>query len=183
MLKSIGPISGGVGGAAGPLDANGQIPANQIPDPNRVFAAFKPIITNRSSTTVLTADPDLSIANVAPGTYILEAFIAADAGSATPDISCGFSITQPPTSDSWVVGLAAQEATTLNITQMHQVAVAPTGLAYQLTLADMTGVNFKGFVTVQLTSTIAFAWAQAVSDPASTNVQRGSWMTLRRLGA
>lgn len=183
MLKSFGLATGGVGGGAGPLDANGQIPASQIPDPNRIFAAFKPLITNRANTTVLTADPHLSIANVAAGTYVLEAFVAADAGSATPDISCGFGCSNAPASDSWVVGLAAQEATTLNLTQMHQVAVAPVGLAYQLTLADMTGINFKGFVTVPSTSTIAFFWAQAVSDAQSTNVQRGSWMTLRRLGA
>lgn len=185
MIKSLGPsaVFGGPGGAAGPLDANGQIPASQIPAPNRVLAAFKPIITNRSSTTVLAADPHLTFAGVTAGTYEIEAFIAADAGSATPDIACGFSISQPPTSDSWVLGLASQEATTLNISQLHQVAVSPAGLAYQLTLADMTGIHFRGFVTVQLTSTIAFAWAQATSDLASTNVQRGSWMSLRRLGA
>lgn len=183
MIKSLGQVAGGAGGAAGPLDANGQIPASQIPDPNRIFAAYKPIITNRSNTTVLADDPHLVIPGVVPGTYAIEAFIGADAGNSTPGISVGFRVSEDTPSICYVLGLAGQQATTLNITQVHIPSDVPAGLGYALTSANDTAVHFSGCLTIDATSTVALQWAQTVADAQSTNVFRGSWMTLRRLGA
>lgn len=182
-IKSPGSIVGGAGGAAGPLDGNGQIPASQIPEPNRVFAVYKPFITNRSSTTVLADDPHLVIPGVVPGTYVIEAFIGADAGNSTPGISVGFRVSEDTPSICYVLGLAGQQATTLNITQVHIPSDAPVGLGYALTSANDTAIHFSGLITVDATSTVALQWAQSVSDVQSTNVFRGSWLTLRRLGA
>jgi hypothetical protein len=183
MLKSIGAQIGGAGGGAGPLDSNGQIPASQIPEPIAILAAYKPSITNRSNTTVLADDPNLIFTNVPAGTYALEALIGADAGSSTPDISVGFRVSTGTTSICYVLGLAGQQATTLNITQVHIPDDTPTGLAYELTSANDTAIHFSGLLTIPSVADVALQWAQNVADAQSTNVFRGSWMTLRRLGA
>jgi hypothetical protein len=184
VIKSLGgSVIGVAGGGAGPLDANGQIPSSQIPAPNRILAAYKTVITSRVSITALADDPELTIANVVAGTYEIEAFVAANAANNTPGLSAGFSVSDTPVSSSYVLGLAGQQATTLNITQVHVPAIVPAGLAYTLTNANITGIHFRGFVTLDDTVTIAFAWAQAVSDPGFTAVFRGSWLMLRRLGS
>lgn len=193
MLKSLGASIGGIGGipesekgapnGVATLDGNGQIPADQIADPNRLFAVYKPFITNRSSTIVLADDPHLVIPGVVPGTYIIEAFLGADAGNNTPGISVGFRVSEDTPSICYVLGLAGQQATTLNITQVHIPSDTPVGLGYALTTANDTAIHFSGLITVDVTSTVALQWAQSVSDAQSTNVFRGSWMSLRRLGA
>lgn len=107
MIKSLGSMVGVAGGGAGPLDANGQLPSSQIPEPTRILAAYKTVITSRVSTTTLADDPELSIADVVAGTYEVEAFIAANAGNNTPGLSAGFSVSDTPVSSSYVLGLAA----------------------------------------------------------------------------
>lgn len=154
---------------------NTSIPASMVVTANTV----------RSSTAVLAADPYLTYAIPAAGTYVVVIDLQAVAavGGATPGIQYQINFSG---SVNGSAGNAFAAAGTMNGAPL---SAAQSAFALNSTvtasLATTSVSNITRIVgTIQLTSagTLAFEWAQAVSSANATSVLQGSSMTVTRIG-
>lgn len=145
---------------------------------NATQVAYKSSNTFRSSTTTLTADPDLTLAVVANATYIMEARIVAVSTSATPDITVGFSGPSGATMDRWSMMWNDATTTVAAVTLADITTTRNNALSANLSQEHrMSGM----LVTSSTAGNFAFQWAQGTSDATSTIVRAGSWLRLTRV--
>ena len=142
----------------------------------RTLAAVKPSDTTRNSTTVLAADPHLSITYGLNRTYAVTVRLVVNSG-ATPDFKFDFS--------------AAAGVTMSDYT--YQACVPPTGIEYgTLALISTVGaMNCDGsnrpltitgtLVTGGTPGAFTLRWAQNTSDAGNTILRAGSSITFIRL--
>lgn len=133
----------------------------------------KATTTQRTSTTTMTSDPDLTFSMAANTKYTIRAFIIFEANAA-PDIKIWY--TWPTSPTLW------------KIQRTHVIPWSPTGQVYWVddintvtTIACTTGsywfVNFTAVVHNWSNAwTFAFQWAQNTNDVAVTQVLAGSYM-------
>lgn len=134
----------------------------------------KTAVTSRTSTTTLTADPDLQFAMAATTNYIIRATIRFDAASVGPGFKFDLDGPASPTRVGVVWWVGAQNAapafgvpdTAFNVTQ--NVATTATGAGF---------VHFEATVeNGSNTGTFSLRWAQNSSSPSAVNVRPASYL-------
>jgi hypothetical protein len=132
--------------------------------------------TDRSSTTTLTADPELTLSPSINKNYFFNYFILYDT-SATPDFKCGFNT---PTGATWTIGGSASASTNSNVHRSNWMMEETTNPFYGWNAgAAVEMIMGYGFLEMGGTvDTFDFEWAQNTSDAATTSVLVDSWMAL-----
>lgn len=164
--------STGIADPAGPVGGAGS--------PVQVRAVRKTTNEARTNTATPTADAQLLIPLVLPGTYLLDAELHYDASVGA---DCRFGWLLPPGSAiDWTPdGLstsASSSSTTVgrqhtNAGTAEQVGAA--GLGTQVTALP------RGVVVITSTGTVALVWAQGVADPAASTLYAGSTLSLTKI--
>lgn len=138
--------------------------------------ALKPASTARANTVILTADPDLAIGVLEPGTYTVDAIIAFN--NASVGVGAAFTVAYSGT------------LTTNFVSSFGMVGVV-NGVATTVSLGTSVGFNFSGGVTnyvlvrgtfsVSAVGTVSINWAQNVSNASPTTLLKGAYMSITRL--
>lgn len=142
-------------------------------------SAYKTSDTSRSSTTTLTADPNLVVSVVANAVYVLSAFIPH-----TYDPACDFKCTISGPSGASMPFWTAWWRTT----DGNNIAGAMPNLGSVLTITSGSGTTVQplwaqGVLTVGATAgSVAFEWAQNTSSVNAATVKAGALLRLERIG-
>lgn len=155
-----------------------QIPTNSIPS---VYTAYKTSGTTRTSTTTLAADPDLTIASLPIGVYILDGFLAYDASTAA-DLALSWNL---PTGATIVWGGDGMGGTTSSGTAavMNRVLfVAAAGPSLGgIGVGSGSYALPKGLLTITTAGAVTLKWAQNTSDATNTTLQAGSFIRFTKI--
>jgi hypothetical protein len=157
------------------VDAELETIVSGLPYP--VVTAFKASDTSRSSTTSLTADPDLSLAVAASATYVFEGYLDYEGGTeGASDLqiemhSVGtlrFQLWGSNTSLATIIGQTFQGSAS--------IALGSNGAS------NLRGASMKGTViNASGAGTLFLSWAQNSSNSTATILHAGSWISLRRI--
>lgn len=138
--------------------------------------AVKPANTARTSTTTLTADPDLQLA-LAAGTWIFDCvlpFTGGTTGSSDAKITFEFSGTASATGSFWIpFGPTTSSSTVVN---NNSTALASTQVIGTYSTTTPVSAQPKGGVVVTAAGTLALYWSQNTSSSTATTAQAGSWL-------
>lgn len=153
--------------------------AETIPD-----ITIKTATTSRTSTTVQTADPELS--GIALGVGIWEVkvrYIATGVGSASAGglaTSWGFTGTATGVRNPVGPGFTS---TNSGAAENLRANGASMGLSTQFyyTATTSTSIMEEGLVTVSVAGNLSVNWAQAASNATATNLLAGSWVSVRQV--
>jgi hypothetical protein len=149
--------------------------------------AIKTGTTSRSSTTTLTADPDLSIALEANATYEVEVYIRADCGAGGIDLK--WVLTEPTSATFefyWAANTLGNGGEFAGSTVFSEGWDAGRESMGSVNI-DLPGTNIifaKIFAHVRTAGTagnLTFDWAQLVSNATSVDVLAESWIRAKRL--
>jgi hypothetical protein len=149
-----------------------------------INCAFKPNFTDRSSTTTLTPDPDLSIPVVANAVYVMQSSLlvhstdpaagdfkmqfTAPAGSVLLGTAVGFTSTATLNTNVVAAGF------TLNTVPTFGIGVA--------TAEPWNPVHLQGLLNVGGSSgNFVLTWSQVTSSATITRLQTNSFVSLRRV--
>lgn len=140
-----------------------------------VLDAYKAVDTSRSTTTTLTADPDLAITVAAAGTYDFEGYLNFEgAASGTGDLQ--FEITS--------VGTLRYVCVHNDPSTGNQISATTQGggivTCSTATAGTLRSANMKGDLIAASTGTLTLLWAQNTSSATATILHAGSWIKLRR---
>jgi hypothetical protein len=144
--------------------------------------AYKLTSTDRSSTTTLTADPDLQISLKASSTYQISVF-ALFTGVTSGAQGIKFSINY---SGAFTLVGAAQGVQTVNSVGSVINPTTTGGLTAIATIAVSTnidGTNFNFVVNTNTAGVLSFNWAQNSSSANVTRVIAGSYLTANSIHA
>lgn len=147
--------------------------------------------TSRSSTTAVTADPDLTI-DLEAGTYLINAYLRITA-PATPDVRIAPLCTTAPDKSLFTAVINESE----NEASASWSTVGMLGAVWAgttLTNADPTSgwigsdtsgyksfVHLQGVMTISSSGTFSVGWAQQTSNASSTTLEQDSFMTVHRI--
>lgn len=147
----------------------------------RLFAR-KAANTGRASTTVTSADPDLTVSLSANSVYVMRAYIIwgnSEAGDIFMDFNVpsgatgSWSTVQPATSVTGDPASMRVVANDVDAARTYGWSDPGGGLP--------NGANLVGTVVTTNAGTYAFAWAQAASNASATTVYAHSWLMLERV--
>lgn len=143
--------------------------------------AFKLATTSLTSTTTLTADPDLvlSIGSGELGSYEIDGFLSVTgAAVGTGDVKIALSYTGTMGANGWV----AQGSDTSSITNLHGFgrSIDGTTQAFGVNGANFTVVDLGGSIQALTAGVLTLSWAQNTSSATATNMRLGSWLRLTR---
>ena len=153
----------------GQLLTSGDVNAWMVPN-----GAYKTAQTSRSSTTTLTADPDLQLTFSQGGTWIIESVVRYH-GPANTNLAWSWQTSA--TSISGII--AAIFNNNSGALEVSYRAWTFTGSLAQTTVVGTEwAIRFNGLVTVPMgvSATLAFAWAQGTSNATALGVDQGSYL-------
>lgn len=139
-----------------------------------VLRAAKALTTSRSATIVGVNDPELSVAIAAAGTYEFEVFVV-EYGTTTTGQGIRYNINYSGTfTANFSVYVDTANSATVAVQSgqnvgMQAFGVAPLG-------PPGVALQMKGQIVVTGAGTLAFSWAQSISNANATNVAQGSFM-------
>ena len=149
---------------------------------NNIQLKFKTADEIRSSSSTLTDDSDLAgFALEADTMYKISGVIYFNGGS-TPDYKAGFALDNAAQYGRVRWSVASSLATTLYGDVSELITSPITGIP--VTVGFVYAMTIDGVVHghATLASVLDFQWAQDVSDAASTNTNKGSWLQVEKLG-
>ena len=134
----------------------------------------------RNNTASATADPDLTLASVTPGTYLIQATIFYDA-TTTADIRVGWSLPASSTVD-WTPN-GPSTSTTSSATSVARSVISAATAQQQGAAGIGTKVAalMQGTLIVTTTGTVAVIWAQGVAEVSDCTVYSGSSLSLTQI--
>ncbi|MFJ8685052.1 hypothetical protein [Micromonospora wenchangensis] len=141
-------------------------------------AGYKTADTSRSSTTTLTADPDLAVAVAAGAVYLMSAYIP-HTYNAAGDFKFGWSGPAGASMPNWQADWRTTDGT--------EVSGAFTDITSTVPITSASGslnqpVWCHGLLIVGATAgTFAFTWAQNTSNAAASIVRAGAVLRLERV--
>ena len=137
--------------------------------------ADKTADTSRTSTTALTADPDLSIAIPSAGTYFLNGYLNYEGGTGgSSDINVQFSSVGTLRYHMPYQGAGGSANVGNTNVGGTQVAMRTQGAGV------LCGTQIAGSVITGSSGTITLNWAQNTSSGTATILHAGSWIELQR---
>ena len=139
-----------------------------------VNAAFKASDTMRSSTTTITADPDLQI-NLGVGTFLIVGYWGITGGTTgSSDMKVTIAYTGTVGFGSWT----PFGPTTASSTAVYQNGGALGATAALGTYSTTIPVNAgpQGLVTTSSSGSLQVQWAQNTSNATATTLKAGSWL-------
>lgn len=149
---------------------------------------IKTAVTDRSSTTTLTADPDLQFAVVANGVYLVE-FELAYGGTATEQIKTDWSVPSGATGIKAGVGIKSGEAANgfadgvSSRYGYYPFATTNVFTCVRTGTGNLQVAKETGIVTVASTAgTVALRWAQNTSTANTMRMGVGAWGRCTRIG-
>lgn len=149
-------------------------------------SVYKNIATNRTSTTTLTADPDLamSLNSASGGRWFVEMkFDVSAVSSGTPDFQFALSGTNLNAAGSrllCVMGLNQASGAVGTAALVARIDATPVVAQINMVGPDIWIVYCSGTViTTAAAGSVALTWAQVVSDPTQMSVFQGSLTALR----
>lgn len=147
--------------------------------------AFKAAHTDRSSTTTLTADPDLVLPLAGSAVYRVEFWLYYGAAAAG-DFRTTWQVPSGATGNRSVLGpgQAALDGGADNISMRAGVHNYTTGVVYngvRDSTVNLSLVVETATVVTASAGDVAIMWAQSSSNATATRLGAGSYMTARRL--
>lgn len=175
----VGAPTGGDQGA-GTLNATGLF-VNSI-QTNPVAVKVKAALTNRISTTTLSADPDLTFALPVAGTYKIEVVAPwSQNGSTTNGISCGLTCVGATVTSSVQSLQLAGSIGSLAAGATIPVLVTSASVG-STNIGGLTNIiQIEGIIVVSVPGTIALSWAQGASVATNTSLLAGATMIVTRI--
>lgn len=137
--------------------------------------AYKAVDTARTTTTALTADPDLSVTVPAAGTYFLDGYLYFEGGTLNAS-DFNFELLSVGNLFYHLAGASPASAVLIGNTYggSQQIALGTNGLG------NLRGAAIKGTVITAVPGSLSLSWAQNTSSATATTLHKGSWLELRR---
>jgi hypothetical protein len=137
--------------------------------------AYKAVDTSRTTTTTLTADPDLAITVPAAGTYFLEGYLSFEGGTlGSSDMQIQFASVGNLYYHLAAAGPSANVIIGNTFGGGTAVALGSNGAG------NLRGAAIKGAVITAAPGSLSLSWAQNTSSATATILHKGSWLELRR---
>jgi hypothetical protein len=134
--------------------------------------------TSRSGTTVTTADPELTLTIASFDSMVFDLWVICTSASGTPNIKFGMSFPSSPTYVAWSADFYDYDALTMTPVGFQQSAL--TSMVATIPAAQFGVIRISGTLENGANAgSIAFWWAQNVSDATATTVSQGSKMVIR----
>lgn len=137
--------------------------------------------TSRSSTTVVTADPELTFAVEANSIYYVELFVLYG-GDTAADFRSNWVHPTGTSGLRWVIGQGIGATSRDEAT----VRIGAYGLTSELSFGATTTGNFNGlqerlYFTTDIAGTLSYRWSQSASNAIATTVKAGSMIVVKKL--
>lgn len=165
--------------SAGELKTDGAFTIGGV---GRAVTVIKPGDTSRASTTTVTADPDLNLGALDPGTYLLDGYLIYNgAATGTGDLKMTVTPTGGTVSSSFYTligpalsGVTASQYTATAFTNGSNVGSNGS--------ANNMGARLTGSFTLSVGVTaLTIFWAQSTSSATATVLKAGSWIRATRI--
>jgi hypothetical protein len=150
---------------------------------NQVLRARKTADTQISSNTTVSDDPHLTIAVAANTVYELTGVLFISSTVTTGDFKMDINGPSGVAGNWTVIGPSTGSTTDPDTVRTIATAIGTGTRSYGIpTTGTIYGLELKGMVETSATAgNITVQWAQATSDPASTNLKIYSWMSLTKV--
>lgn len=151
------------------------------------FFIRKTATTSRSFNTTLSADPQLTIASIPAGSYIMEAFIRVASSSTLSPGHWQFAFTAPTLSASALTIFSSGETTAYGTTSNHISAGGLSNITSTYTnmastnivaVTNQVGYHMRGSFISTASGSFTLTWAQNSSASNATSVENDSWIKL-----